>query len=70
MPNGQTDGQADRQSDSLSSLTEPKITKKYKKIKYQKNTKNTRQGDGLIFYMDDGGYFDFIEIKLVSGALR
>ena len=29
-----------------------------------------RQGDGLLLYMDDGGYFDFIEVKLVSGALR
>ena len=30
----------------------------------------SRQGDGLLLYMDDGGYFDFIEVKLVSGALR
>ena len=30
----------------------------------------TRQRDGLLLYMDDGGYFDFIEIKLVAGALR
>ena len=42
-----------------------------KKIPNNPNTtKITRQGDGLILYMDDGGYFDFIEIKLVSGALR
>jgi hypothetical protein len=29
----------------------------------------TRQGDGLLLYMDDGGYYDFLEMKLVKGEL-
>jgi hypothetical protein len=30
----------------------------------------TRQGDGLLVYMDDGGYYDFLEMKLVKGELH
>ena len=30
----------------------------------------TRQSDGLLVYLDDGGYYDFLELKLVSGRLR
>ena len=30
----------------------------------------TRQGDGLLLYMDDGGYYDFLEMKLVRGELH
>ena len=30
----------------------------------------TRQSDGLLVYMDDGGYYDFLEVKLVSGTVR
>ena len=30
----------------------------------------TRQPDGLLVYLDDGGYYDFLELKLVSGRLR
>lgn len=30
----------------------------------------TEQPNGLILYTDDGGTFDFIEIKLVEGAVR
>ena len=26
--------------------------------------------DGVLLYTDDGGYYDFVEIKLVSGSLR
>ena len=26
--------------------------------------------DGVLLYTDDGGYYDFVEIKLVSGAVR
>ncbi len=30
----------------------------------------TDQRDGVLLYTDDGGYYDFIEIKLVDGAVR
>ncbi|XP_023342724.1 neurexin-3 [Eurytemora carolleeae] len=30
----------------------------------------TRGEDGLLVYMDDGGYYDFLEIKLSGGGLR
>ena len=30
----------------------------------------TRQSDGLLLYLDDGGYYDFLQLKLVSGRLR
>ena len=30
----------------------------------------TRQPDGVLLYTDDGGYYDFIEIKLVDGTIR
>lgn len=30
----------------------------------------TDQSDGLLMYNDDGGQFDFFEIKLLSGSLR
>ena len=30
----------------------------------------TRQPDGVLLYTDDGGYYDFIEIKLVDGSVR
>lgn len=30
----------------------------------------TEQPNGLILYTDDGGTFDFFEIKLVEGAVR
>ena len=30
----------------------------------------TRDKDGLLVYMDDGGYYDFLELKLVSGSVR
>ncbi|XP_023246980.1 neurexin-1 isoform X2 [Copidosoma floridanum] len=30
----------------------------------------TKQGNGLLFYTDDGGNNDFFELKLVEGALR
>jgi len=30
----------------------------------------TREQDGVLLYMDDGGYYDFMEIKLVSGQVR
>ena len=30
----------------------------------------TREPDGLLLYLDDGGYYDFLELKLVSGGLR
>ena len=26
--------------------------------------------DGVLLYTDDGGYYDFVEIKLVSGSVR
>ena len=30
----------------------------------------TREQNGLLVYMDDGGYYDFLELKLVSGSVR
>ena len=30
----------------------------------------TGESDGLLLYMDDGGYSDFLEVKLVSGTVR
>ena len=30
----------------------------------------THQPDGVLLYTDDGGYYDFIEIKLVDGSVR
>jgi hypothetical protein len=33
------------------------------------NWRRTRQGDGLLLYMDDGGYYDFLEMKIVKGEL-
>ena len=30
----------------------------------------TREPDGVLVYMDDGGYYDFMEIKLVGGQVR
>ena len=30
----------------------------------------TSQPDGLLLYTDDGGYYDFLEVKLVDGSLR
>lgn len=30
----------------------------------------TEQPNGLVLYTDDGGTFDFFEIKLVEGAVR
>ena len=30
----------------------------------------TAQPNGLILYTDDGGYYDFLEVKLVEGSLR
>lgn len=30
----------------------------------------TRRPDGIILYTDDGGYYDFLELKLVDGAVR
>merc|ERR1719458_752404 len=30
----------------------------------------TKQSDGLLLYLDDGGYYDFLELKLVSGCIR
>ncbi len=31
---------------------------------------NTIQSNGLLLYIDDGGKFDFLELKLVAGAIR
>ncbi len=31
---------------------------------------STDQPNGLLMYTDDGGYYDFIELKLVDGSLR
>ena len=30
----------------------------------------TSQPNGLLLYTDDGGYYDFLEVKLVEGRLR
>ena len=30
----------------------------------------TSQPDGVLLYTDDGGYYDFIELKLVDGSVR
>ena len=30
----------------------------------------TSNPNGLLVYMDDGGYYDFLEIKLVNSNLR
>ncbi len=30
----------------------------------------TTEPNGLLLYTDDGGYFDFLELKLVSGSVR
>ena len=30
----------------------------------------TSQPDGILLYTDDGGYYDFIELKLVDGSIR
>lgn len=30
----------------------------------------TEQPNGLVLYTDDGGTFDFVEVKLVEGAVR
>ena len=30
----------------------------------------TTQPDGVLLYTDDGGYYDFIELKLVDGSVR
>lgn len=30
----------------------------------------TAHPNGLLLYTDDGGYYDFLEVKLVEGALR
>ena len=30
----------------------------------------TLEPDGLLLYLDDGGYYDFLELKLVAGGLR
>ena len=30
----------------------------------------TSQPNGLLLYTDDGGYYDFLEVKLVEGVLR
>ena len=30
----------------------------------------TSQPNGLLLYTDDGGYYDFLEVKLVDGSLR
>lgn len=30
----------------------------------------TAQPNGLLLYTDDGGYYDFLEVKLVEGSLR